>query len=78
MRAIRESNLIKWFYLGINVKRWLLLMALGVAVMGLGFSYFLREVYVSYTFPESVYYITLQFMPRWFRGAAVLRDQRRA
>ncbi len=68
MRAIRESNLIKWLYLGINIKRWLLLMALGVAAMGLGFSYLLREVYVSYTFPESVYYITLQFMPRWFRG----------
>ena len=68
MRAIRQSNFIKWFYLGINVKRWLLLMSLGVAIMGLGFSYFLREVYVSYTFPDSVYYITLQFLPRWFRG----------
>jgi uncharacterized cofD-like protein len=68
MRAIRESNLIKWLYLGINIKRWLLLMALGVAVMGLGFSYLLREAYVSYTFPGAVYYITLQFMPRWFRG----------
>jgi uncharacterized cofD-like protein len=68
MRAIRESNLIKWLYLGINVKRWLILMALGVAAMGLGFSYLLREVYVSYTFPASVYYITLQFMPRAVRG----------
>jgi uncharacterized cofD-like protein len=68
MRAIRQSNFIKWFYLGINVKRWLLLMSLGVAIMGLGFSYFLREVYVSYTFPDSVYYVTLQFLPRWFRG----------
>jgi len=44
MRAIRQSNLIKWFYLGINVKRWLLLMGLGVAIMGLGFSYFLRSL----------------------------------
>ena len=68
MRAIKQSNFIKWFYLGINVKRWLLLMSLGVAIMGLGFSYFLREVYVSYTFPDSVYYITLQFLPRWLRG----------
>ncbi|MGD0115172.1 MAG: gluconeogenesis factor YvcK family protein [Dehalococcoidia bacterium] len=68
MRAIRESNLIKWLYLGINVKRWLLLMALGVTAMGLGFSYLLREVYVSYTFPGAVYYITLQFMPRAVRG----------
>ncbi len=72
MRAIRQSNFIKWFYLGINVKRWLLLMAVGVAILGLGFSYFLREVYASYTFPDSAYYVTLQFLPRWFRGILFL------
>ncbi len=68
MRAIRQSGFIKWFYLGMHIKRWLLLVLVGVAIMGLGFSYLLREAYVSYTFPTSVYYITLQFLPRWFRG----------
>ncbi|MGD0765242.1 MAG: gluconeogenesis factor YvcK family protein [Dehalococcoidia bacterium] len=68
MRAIRQSNFIKWFYLGMHIKRWFLLVLVGVAIMGLGFSYLLREAYVSYTFPTSVYYITLQFLPRWFRG----------
>lgn len=70
MRAlIRDPSFIKWFYFGMHIKRWLLLLLLGVAVMGLGFGYFLREVYVSYTFPSFVYYLTLQFFPRWFRGA---------
>ena len=68
MRAIRQSGFIKWFYLGMHIKRWLLLVLVGVAIMGLGFSYLLREAYVSYTFPTSVYYVTLQFLPRWFRG----------
>ncbi|MEX0785386.1 MAG: gluconeogenesis factor YvcK family protein, partial [Dehalococcoidia bacterium] len=36
--------------------------------MGLGFGYFLREVYFSYTFPSWVYYLTLQFLPRYARG----------
>ncbi len=65
---IRDPSFIKWFYFGMHIKRWLLLLMFGVAVMGLGFGYFLREVYVSYTFPGFVYYITLQFLPRLFRG----------
>lgn len=70
MRSLlRDPGFIKWFYFGMHIKRWLLLLLIGVAVMGLGFGYFLREVYVSYTFPGFVYYLTLQFFPRWLRGA---------
>jgi uncharacterized cofD-like protein len=52
-----------------HVKRWLLLLAAGVAIMGLGVGYFLREIYQSYTFPDQAYYVTLQFLPRYVRGA---------
>jgi uncharacterized cofD-like protein len=70
MRAlIRDQSFIKWFYFGMHIKRWLLLTMLGVVIMGLGFGYFLREVYVTYTFPHWVYYLTLQFLPRFVRGA---------
>ena len=69
MRALKDQNFIKWFYFGMHIKRWLLLLLLGVAAMGLGLSYLLREVYVSYTFPGFVYYLTLQFLPRTARGA---------
>lgn len=72
MRSLRDANFIKWFYFGMHIKRWLLLLLAGVAIMGLGFSYFLREVYVSYTFPGFVYYLTLQFVPRYVRGAIFL------
>jgi uncharacterized cofD-like protein len=65
---IRDPSFIKWFYFGMHIKRWLLLLLIGVAIMGLGIGYFLREVYVSYTFPSFVYYLTLQFFPRWVRG----------
>ncbi len=66
---IPDQSFLKWFYFGMHIKRWLLLMMLGVVIMGLGFGYFLREVYVSYTFPAWVYYLTLQFLPRFVRGA---------
>jgi uncharacterized cofD-like protein len=69
MRSLRNGSFIKWFYFGMHIKRWLALVLIGVAIMGLGFGYFLRELYFSYTFPEWVYYVTLQFLPRFVRGA---------
>jgi uncharacterized cofD-like protein len=69
MKSLRSPNFVKWFYLGMHIKRWLALVLIGVAIMGLGLGYVLREVYVSYTFPEWVYYVTLQFLPRLARAA---------
>lgn len=70
MRLLKvDPSFLKWFYPNMRVKRWLLLLLFGVVVMGLGFGYFLREVYQSYTFPEWAYWVTLQFWPRYVRGA---------
>ena len=55
MRSLRNGNFIKWFYFGMHIKRWLLLVLLGIAIMGLGFGYVLREAYATYTFPTWVY-----------------------
>lgn len=63
-----RSGLTKWMYVGLHIKRWLILLVLAVAIMGLGFAYLLREFYLTYTFPEWTYYATLQFIPRWARG----------
>ncbi len=65
---IPGRDFFKWFTPGMHIKRWLALLMLGVAVMGLGIAYVLREVYVSYTFPSFAYYLTLQFIPRIGRG----------
>ena len=69
MRFLKvDPSFVKWLYYGMHIKRWLLLLLVGVAIMGLGFGYFLREVYFTYTFPSWVYYATLQFLPRYIRG----------
>ena len=62
------NGLSKWLYVGLHIKRWLVLLLIGVAVMGLGFAYLLREFYLTYSFPEWTYYATLQFIPRALRG----------
>ena len=63
-----RANLAKWLYVGLHIKRWLLLILIGVVLMGLGITYLLREVYGTYTFPSWVGTATLQFLPRWARG----------
>src|ERR1700675_2090007 len=73
MRFLRvDASFLKWFYYGMHIKRWLLLMLVGVVLMGLGFGYFLRQLYDYYNFPSFVYYLTLQFIPRYVRGALFL------
>ena len=70
MDRIPRLDFLKWFYPGMHIKRWLALMVIGVAVMTFGLAYILREAYVSgFTFPGFMYYVTLQFIPRYIRGA---------
>ena len=68
MLSLRNRQLLTWLRPGMHVKRWLALLMLGVAIMGLGISYLLREAYLTYTFPGIAYYLTLQFIPRYLRG----------
>ncbi len=65
-------SLLRWLSPGIEVKRWLIVLGLGIAVVGLGLGYVLRDIYDYYTFPEWVYYATLQFLPRWVRALLFL------
>lgn len=67
-QRLREHSAFKWLYPGMHIKRWLLLLLVGVCLMGLGIAYVLREAYLQYTLPGIFYYLTLQFIPRWARG----------
>lgn len=59
----------KWFYPGMQVKRWLLLLLVGITLGALGVSFVLRELYAAgFRFPAWTYYVTLQFWPRWVRA----------
>ncbi len=68
VRRVLDPTLLTWLRPGMHVKRWMALLLLGVAFMGLGFAYLLREVYLNAPLPGIFYYITLQFIPRAVRG----------
>jgi uncharacterized cofD-like protein len=59
---------LKWLIPGMGIKRWLLLLFVGITIVSLGVGYLLVDLYRTWTFPSSVYYATLQFIPRAWRG----------
>lgn len=67
-----ESTLRKWLKPGIGVKRWFLLLLIGMGLLGLGVSFLARELYLTVTLPGAFYYITLQFLPYAARGAILI------
>jgi uncharacterized cofD-like protein len=64
----RFGSSLKWLIPGMGVKRWLLLLFVGITIVSLGVGYLLVDVYRTWTFPSVVYYLTLQFIPRAWRG----------
>lgn len=52
-----------------DIARWLFFLSLGALGLSLGVAYLLTHLYRVQPFPEFVYYVTLQFIPRPLRGA---------
>jgi len=51
-----------------QVKRWLLLLFLAILFLSLGIGYLMVHLYRTTPFPREVYYVTLQFIDRFWRG----------
>src|SRR5690349_4731412 len=63
----------RWLHIGMSIKRWLVLLAVGITLISLSAGYFLRALYSShFTFPYWVYLLTLQFLDRAVRGGLFL------
>jgi uncharacterized cofD-like protein len=60
---------IKWLRPGIGVKRWLLMLALGILLIGLGIGLLLRQFYL---FSGIYRYLSLTFLPLWARGPLLI------
>ena len=58
-----------WLTPGIHIKRWLLLLVLGITMISLGLAYLLRALYLAGPYPPFVYWLTLQFLPHEVRAA---------
>jgi len=52
-----------------DIARWLTFLVVGAVGLSLGIAYMLTHLYRVQPFPEFIYYVTLQFIPRPLRGA---------
>jgi uncharacterized cofD-like protein len=65
-----NPRVVRWFTPGLHVKRWLVLLMVGMILISLGIGYALRNFYSSgVRFPGVTYYLTLQFVDRYLRAA---------
>jgi 2-phospho-L-lactate transferase/gluconeogenesis factor (CofD/UPF0052 family) len=65
-------NWLKWFRPGIGIKRWLLIIAVGIGLISYGLGSLLRTLYFYPAIPRPLWYATLQFVPyrNWLLMAA--------
>jgi uncharacterized cofD-like protein len=62
----KTSAAWKWLYPGLGVKRWLLLLFLGIATLGLGLAHLLHEASTSAMLSSPVWRtLTFQLVPSW-------------
>jgi uncharacterized cofD-like protein len=65
-------KVLKLLYPGMHLKRWLLLLLVGMLILIMGVAYGLVELYRTAPFPDEVWWLTLQFLPRPVRAALCL------
>ena len=65
---VERERLVKWLRPGMQVKRWLVLLFLSILFLSLGMGYEMVHLYRTAPFPPEAYYVTLQFIDRFWRG----------
>ena len=72
LKNIRRRSL-QWLTLGLGVKRWLVALALGAGIMGMGVVYLILLLRRDGILPASLYrIITFQALPNWGRAIVPL------
>ena len=67
-RLIQAYPWLGWLKLNLGVKRWVLLLFLGIVALGLGMAFLLVDVYREGALPPALHALTLQFLPHWARA----------
>jgi uncharacterized cofD-like protein len=67
-----SSSNLRWLRPGMHVKRWLLLLFGAILFLSLGMAILMVHLYREGTFPEFVFYVTLQFIPRFWRAVLLV------
>jgi uncharacterized cofD-like protein len=67
-----RARWLRWLRPGLEVKRWVILLAVSILIIDLAVAYFLKDVYTNAPWPTWTSYVTLQFLSHTQRGAVFL------
>src|SRR5215831_673731 len=67
-----RTRWLRWLRPGLEVKRWIVLLAVGILIIDLAVAYFLKDAYQNAPWPWWTSYVTLQFLSHAQRGAVFL------
>ncbi len=67
-----RTSWLRWLRPGLEVKRWILLLAISILIIDLAVAYFLKDVYQHAPWPAWTSYVTLQFLSHTQRGTVFL------
>ncbi len=59
--------ILKWLAPGLRIKRWLLLLMVGIAVLGVGVAQVIVALYRTSALPQPLHLIMFHFLPVWAR-----------
>jgi uncharacterized cofD-like protein len=70
---MKRARIPRWLYPGMHLKRWLVLLLAGIAILGLGAAIFIRDLYRTTAADEIavVYWLTGAWMEPQIRAAVV-------
>ncbi len=68
----RWKKLLRWLQPGLGVKRWLLILILGVALIGLGVAVILLDVFRAYPDSPWLGLLSTRAWPRWLRAFVLI------
>lgn len=66
------DKIIDWLKPGLYLKRWLVVLFIGLVITALGVGFLAVELYRTVPFPRPAYWATLQFLDHWQRGVLLL------
>lgn len=66
------QRIIGWLKPGLKLKRWLIVLFIGLVITALGAGFLVVELYRTVPLPGAAYWVTLQFLDQWQRGLLLL------
>lgn len=66
------QRIIGWLKPGLRLKRWLVVLFIGLVITALGAGFLALELYRTVPLPRAAYWVTLQFLDQWQRGLLLI------